>query len=431
MASGSRLTRAVLAAVALLLAAVPAMGAASRDGPRYQLVLDVRQPLMGQFALHLPPSDSESTELRLRPGSDGSFASPPACADGRIEALGGGRWRADAKCREIRWTVALTDHEREGVDAAYPVGAWDRAGRWWIVTSRLGLLTVDEGPSAAPLEVLVRDARARVFTHLFTLRGPEHIPLYAIVSPAEPIRIEADGFALDVYGAVPEAVARERLAALTATWAAWRRDVLPAGVDAPRRLALALVHPPVGTGPGYVASAGSDAILMHYVEEPGVVDPQAKLRIGVTLVGGHEGFHALIGTWPTWVNESWATYFAYRAILEAGDAEALAVADGLVQQPVEPGLLAVQAEVDGGNSANYNAFYSKGARFWQAVDAVLTTRDSPSGRLAALIQDSNVFADVDWSDPASLAAFLDARSDGRAGALVRCYLTESGCPSAS
>lgn len=433
MASASRLVRAALAAAATLLVTVPATAAAPGDGPRYRLMLDQRQPLSGRFELQLPPNDGGSTELQLRPGSDGRFASPPACAEGRIEALGGGRWRADAACREIRWTVALADHERDGVDASYPVGAWDRAGRWWIVTSRLGWLTAADGASDAPLEVLVRDAQARVSRRSFTLHGPKQIPFYAIVSPAEPMRIEADGFALDVYGAIPEAVARERLAAFTGTSAAWRRDVVPAGVDAPARLALAWVRPPAGTAPGFVASAGSDAVLMHYVEEA-VADPQAKLRAGTMLVGGHESFHALIGalpqTWPTWVNESWAAYFAYRAVLESRDPEAQAVADQLVQQRIATGLLAVQAEVDGGRSANYIAFYSKGARFWQAIDAVLVTRGSPSGRLAALIHDSDAFAEVDWDDPASLATFLDARSDGRADVLVHCYLVENGCPAA-
>lgn len=420
-----------IVAGALLLVVLTGTSEARSDAPRYRMLLDEQHPLIAEIELTLPRRGDGAIDLRLRPQSDGNFRSPLACDRGRIEALGGGRWRAGDTCHEVHWTVALADHERAGVDASYPVGAWDRAGRWWIVTSRLGWLAPDNAPSEAPLEVLVRDTQGRVVKRQFTLRGREHIPFYAIVSPVEPARVEADGFAVDVYGALPAAVAPEQLAALSSMGAAWRRDLLPAGVHAPSRLALAWTHPPAGTEPGFVASAGSDAVLMHYVDEADEADLQAKLRVGMMLVGGHEAFHALMGAlpqrWPTWVNESWATYFAYRALGErAGPAE-MALADELVQQPFEAGLATVQAEQDRGDSANYMAFYSKGARFWQAIDAVLVTRESPSGRLAALIQDSDAFAEVDWNDPTSLAGFLDARSDGRASALVRCYVVEDAC----
>jgi hypothetical protein len=404
---------------------------AQSGAPRYRMLLDERHPLVAEIELFLPGRDDMAIDLRLRPQSDGSFASPPVCDRGRLETLGAEHWRADGSCGRVRWSVPLDDQSRAGLDAGYPVGAWDGDGRWWIVTSRLGWLMSEVAPSDARLEVKVRDAQNRITRYQFVLRGPEHVPFYAVLSPQAPTSFNADEIALDVFGKMPSPVRPDLLRSLAGVWSGWRRDLLPDGARAPARIALTWTHPPSGSEPGFVASAGSDAVVMHYLAEPGVADADAKWRAGMILIGGHEGFHSLLGAlpqrWPTWVNESWASYFAYRAVRERTDSAALALADELVQQPVAPGLLAVQSEQDQGDSSNYAVFYSKGARFWQAIDAVLVTRDSPSGRLAALIRDSDAFAEVDWTDPDSLAAFLDARSNGRAGALVSCYLVETGC----
>jgi hypothetical protein len=99
----------------------------------------------------------------------------------------------------------------------------------------------------------------------------------------------------------------------------------------------------------------------------------------------------------------------------------------LIDAPSPAGLLGVQAQVDHGNGSNYNVFYGKGARFWDAIDAVLVTRSNPSGRLAALIQDTHGLRGLDWSKADAIAAYLDARSNGRASDIVRCYLVKPDC----
>ena len=59
--------------------------------------------------------------------------------------------------------------------------------------------------------------------------------------------------------------------------------------------------------------------------------------------------------------------------------------------------------------------------------AVLVTRDNRTGRLAALIQDTGGLKGLDWSKPDAISAFFNARSSGRAGTIVHCYLVATGC----
>jgi hypothetical protein len=192
---------------------------------------------------------------------------------------------------------------------------------------------------------------------------------------------------------------------------------------------LWIPQPPQGE-PGFMASAGMRAVLMQNIPGPDKVAADAKLRAAI-LLGVHEGFHTLIGsipaTWPKWVNESWASYFAWRASEHRLDPAALKIAKELIDAPAAPSLLAIEAQVDHGDGSNYEAFYGKGARFWAAIEAVLVTRNNPSGRLAALIQDTHGLAGLDWSNPDAVAAYFDLRSAGRAGPIVRCYLVASGC----
>jgi hypothetical protein len=172
------------------------------------------------------------------------------------------------------------------------------------------------------------------------------------------------------------------------------------------------------------------AVLMQNIPGPDRAASDAKLRAAI-IIGAHEGFHTLIGTipatWPTWVNESWASYFAWRAAQGHLDPAALKAASELINAPAPPSLLAIETQVEHGDGSNYEAFYGKGARFWAAIDALLVTRSNPSGRLAALIQDTHGLRGLDWSRADAIAAYLDARSAGRASAIVRCYLVERDC----
>ena len=164
---------------------------------------------------------------------------------------------------------------------------------------------------------------------------------------------------------------------------------------------------------------------------PGAASDRLRLAAAQYLIGGHEGFHAIIGAmpqhWPVWVNESWASYFAWRAARGKLKGAEMAAVEQLIRAPAAIGLLHGQRAYDKGDHAQTSLFYGKGALFWDAIEAVLVTRKGPSGRLAALIQDSQGFQGVDWSSAESIADFLDARSDGAARALVNCYLVQAIC----
>jgi hypothetical protein len=144
------------------------------------------------------------------------------------------------------------------------------------------------------------------------------------------------------------------------------------------------------------------------------------------MIGAHEGFHAIVGameqTWPAWVNESWANYYAYRAAARHLNADALAVAKKMVNVPIPTAILEAQRRYDAGDGSQGIVFYSSGARFWAAIEDVLTTPANDSGRLAALIKATHGMRGLDWSNATAIAAYFDARSSGRAGPIVRCYL---------
>jgi hypothetical protein len=97
----------------------------------------------------------------------------------------------------------------------------------------------------------------------------------------------------------------------------------------------------------------------------------------------------------------------------------------------EKPLLIVEKEVEKGNQSDYGDFYSRGARFWAAIDKVLSVAPNGSGKLAALIRKTNGFAGLDWTNADAIAAYFDRYSRGRAGAVVRCYLTDGGCQQAN
>jgi hypothetical protein len=83
----------------------------------YQVSLDDSHPREARFELSLPPGGGT---LAVRHGSQ---AAPSAVCDrGSLVASGTGRWIVSPECRRVRWTVRLADHDRDGVDAAAPVG---------------------------------------------------------------------------------------------------------------------------------------------------------------------------------------------------------------------------------------------------------------------------------------------------------------------
>jgi hypothetical protein len=415
---------------ALAALALAALASKGETALTYHVALDGRAPLQAKVSMDLPPGRAEAMVLGISPRSVSSLVGAPDCDGVLLTAQAPMRWAVPAVCRTLHWTLGLEDQDKQGMDAADPRGAWSAAGDWWLLTDHLAFLRPAGGWPDVQVEMVasLRDGRTVRIVTPFPDRG--QMPFYGIVSGKQPRLYHSGGFTLRVHGAIPSEAGDAQQQFFADTWSRWRRDVLPVEAATPASLDVLWIPQPPQGEPGFMASAGMRAVLMQNIPGPDKVAADAKLRAAI-LLGVHEGFHTLIGsipaTWPKWVNESWASYFAWRASEHRLDPAALKIAKELIDAPAAPSLLAIEAQVDHGDGSNYEAFYGKGARFWAAIEAVLVTRNNPSGRLAALIQDTHGLAGLDWSNPDAVAAYFDLRSAGRAGPIVRCYLVASGC----
>ena len=396
----------------------------------YRVALDERKPLRAMVSVDLPTRRSGDLLFGTGPRGAASLSGNVDCDGKPLLVRSPGRWMVPAACRTVRWTLVLRDQDSEGMDAADPSGAWSAKGRWWLLTDHLAFLAPTGGWDEAEVDMRARLRDGRVVSHRLPFPHRGQMPFYGIVAAAAPRLYRSRGFTLRVNGAIPAEAGDAQQLFFAETWSRWRRDFLPRDALAPAALDALWIPRPPRAEPNFMASAGMRAVLMQNIPGPDKAASGAKLRAAVIL-GVHEGFHTLIGsmpaTWPVWVNESWASYFAWRAAEPGLDPAALKMAKELIDAPAAPSLLTIEAQVEHGDGSNYEAFYGKGARFWAAIDALLVTRNNPSGRLAALIQDTHGLRGLDWTSPAAIAAYFDARSGGRAGAVVRCYLVEVGC----
>lgn len=416
--------RAALAAGILVLSS----GAAS--SATFHVALDEHRPLQAEVSIDLPTGRSSDLLLGIAPKSVSTLIGSPDCDGLPLAQQSSARWIAPPSCRTVRWRVGLRDQDKEGMDASDPTGAWSGGGRWWLLTNHLAFLAPPGGWDDAKVEIMARLRDGRIVRNVQPFPHRGQMPFYGIVSGKPPRLYRDQGFTLRVHGAIPPEAGDAEQRFFAQTWSGWRRDVLPSGAKPPAMLDILWVPPPPRGEPNFLASAGMRAVLMQNIPGSDKAASDAKLRAAIVL-GVHEGFHTLIGsipaTWPMWVNESWASYFAWRAAQPHLDTAALAMARELIEAPASPSLLTIQEQVEHGDGSNYEAFYGKGARFWAAIDAVLVTRGNPTGRLAALIQDTDGLKGLDWSKPDAISAYFNTRSGGRAGAIVHCYLVAADC----
>lgn len=419
-----RLARKLLILPAALLLA----GANTGFHLSYLVSLSDADPMVAEFELRDPPAG-----LVLVPARGGAAESIEAlrCGNGPVP-IRDGRWTVPSGCDALRWRARLVDQDR-GVDASVPPSSWSATHRFWFLAERHGWLRPPGGPSAGTVIVRVRRANGRVWEQRIAFPTGDEPPFYAVIG-FDPARVyRREGFRLSVFGRAPYFPWMDRTHdSVLAIWARWRRDLIPAGVDAPRDMMLAWLPPMSGQEPGYSASAGASAIGAQIVLREGDPDAEIKARAVILTSAAHEGFHSITGAgaqaWPAWVNESLANHFA----IEAARAS-LAPADFVwirrfYIEPRMPGsLLAAQASYAAGDGDQRYQFYTKGARFWAEIEQVLIVVPNRSGRLAALIRSSRNFRGVDLADARALAAFLDRHSDGRAGAIVDCFLIQQDC----
>lgn len=425
MSDARRITAILLGAGWLLAAKTPPQEAT------WHVTLDAAAPYRAAFRLDLPETNEPVTLAAARDG-DGATISTPRCGDAPLQRAGEKGWRVPAGCRAVSWSASLIDHDADGIDASVPVSAWSADGRFWFLAERSGFLRPAGQDPGGRVEIAAAMPGAAAIRRSHAYPAYNQPPYYAAVGDRPTARYEHEGATLDIHGTPP---ARDWMPDLQlhilAIWAGWRRDVLPARMAAPTRLAFVWLDTPKGAEPGMTASAGADAIALQLKPREGDPEADRKMRAAMMLLGAHEGFHTLIGaygqTWPAWVNESLANHFAYRAVVPHLDTGQHAFIDQQVMAEAPISLADAQAAYAGGDDQQGDVFYGKGARFWMAIEKVLTTPDGQSGRLGALVKSSNSFADLDWSNLEAIAAYFNTKSNDRAGPIVRCFLAETGC----
>jgi hypothetical protein len=391
--------------------------------PIIEVRLDDTNPEVAGFTLS--GLQGAAFSLSLPKATQAKLIDAPSCSAGVLTQTSARTWIAPPDCVRVTWSAAIPSIEQIKFDASAPTSVWSPKHRFWILTNSLPWLRVDDGPRE-DIEVVAR-IRGTLERRRTVLPAGSSAPLYIIAGT--PIRhFSARGASIEIFGDVPAGGQADQLQQnLVDTIGGWHRDLEPPGHGPPLDYRFVWFQGPVeGVEP---------ALLIQYVPDPADAHPHEKLKAGVLLTGGHEAFHSFAG-WipgpkPEWFSESIATYFAYEAARRHLRGRSLALAKHLVGALADHSVLHAQDKLDKGDASDYGIFYSRGTRFWQAIDRVLTIRPNRSGKLGALLQRTKGFEGVAWKDPGSIAAFFDGYSGGAAKQIVRCYLIEDSCRDAN
>jgi len=394
----------------------------------YKIRLDAQHPTRVQFSLALPVEQELALSL---PKGAARPSSAPTCAFIPLQRTAPTTWLKPKGCAVVSWAGSLSNLDSDFFDGSSPSSGWGERHRLWLLTGGLPWLRI-KGHPTVPVHIDAQ-LRGRRFQEDSKIPADVSVPVAIVVGEPNQ-RYTADGFTMNVYGEVPAGPKFDRLQrSLVLILAQWRRDLFQKAGRAPDQLNYVWFGPSPRSEPGIFASANSDAILIQYIPDSKSSDPDVKLAAGVLGTGAHEAFHAMgaVNGAPAWANESLAMYFAYVAVRRHLSGEPLQLFSELINAASGKSVLTVEREIEKGDQSDYGDFYNRGARFWAAIEAVLTVKPNGSGKLAALIKQTNGFAGLDWTNADAIAAYFDRFSKGRAGAVVRCYLTDDGCPQAN
>jgi hypothetical protein len=393
----------------------------------YVIEIDARRPTEAKVTLAFATAPSSIYPAR---DGDGVGVVDVRCEDERGALQKDGRWSVPTGCRRLEWTMAVDDLDARGIDAGLPSAAFSRRHGFLVLPERDGLLRAGNYGGSATVRLIGMDGS--IVEREYAFPSVNQPPFYAVVGTRPSQEYASNGFALRVFGDAPDYIwMDETHHHVLSTWSRWRRDLV-AG-PAPSTIDWAWVRPVEGAEPGYNASAGAEAIVSQIVLRNGDPDAEAKARVVIATSAAHEGFHSITGAagqaWPAWVNESLANHFAITAAREFLAPEDRRWLDAYYVDPeVRAPLLEAQALYSAGDAGQAQVFYTWGARFWREIENVLTNQPNGSGRLAALILETNNFADIDLNDADALADLLDQHSDDRASPIVQCFLRGLSCP---
>ncbi len=394
----------------------------------YEITIDARSPTEAKVTLAV--SGAPSSIYPARDG-DGVGVKDVRCVDGREALEDNGSWLVPAACTRLEWASAIEDLDAAGIDASLPTAAFSRQHGYLVLPERDGLLRAGSAGGTATLRL--RDLGGSITERKYAFPSNNQPPFYAVVGTQATREYETSGFTLRIFGDAPDYSWMDEIHRhVLASWSRWRRDLV-SGIS-PSSIDWAWVRPVAGSEPGYSASAGAEAIVSQIVLREGDPDAEAKARVVIATSAAHEGFHTITGAagqaWPAWVNESLANHFAIaaaRVFLAPADQRWLNAY--YVDPEARAPLLEAQALYGAGDGGQAQVFYTWGARFWREIEKVLTNQPNESGSLAALIVETNNFAQVDLNNAGALAMLLDRHSEDRASPIVRCFLQGLDCPS--
>lgn len=389
--------------------------------PSYVVMIEASKPSEAWVNLKLPVG---STRVYIARNGDASAISQVRCTDGRVAAFEDAVWLTPQGCGELIWRVALESIDTGGMDASLPIASFSRNHSYWLLPERAAFLRATN--DSARMHMILRLEDGRTINKNLTLSSANQPPLYAVIGGEPQSEYSLEGMRLRVFGNPPKyswmvSVHNNILA----QWSTWRRDIMTG--EAPDTIDWVWVEAPFDAEPGYNASAGAETIVSQIKLRDRDPDGEAKSRVVIGTSAAHEGFHTITGAagqaWPAWINESLASHFAIKAartFLAPEDQKWLEAF--YIVPKVHIPLLEAQASYSTGDEDQAQVFYTYGARFWREIESILTNKPNRSGRLAALIVESDNFSKIDLNSANELAMFLDLHSDGKARPIVLCFL---------
>lgn len=395
----------------------------------YEIAVDQNAPERALVVLNLPRG---AVDVALKPARDGDGSSVEnlRCRGGSIIPRSELGWVVPSGCKRAEWTIRLDDIDAAGLDASLPSAAFSRRFGYWIIPEQDGLLRYSD--AGGTVNISGRLDNGQTISRAYAHPSNTQPPFYAVIGVTPSVQYAHEGFQLDVFGSPPEYPWMEDIhRSVLETWARWRRDIVSG--ESPSQIDWAWVQGTTDMEPGYNASAGAEAIISQIRLREGDPDAEAKARAVIGASAAHEGFHTITGAagqaWPAWVNESLANHFSIEAARRfLSPADFRFIEAFYIEPDVSRPLIEAQRAYNEGDGSQAAIFYTYGAKFWRAIEDVLTNEPNGSGRLAALIKGSNNFDGVNLTNAGALADFLDQHSAGRAGGIVACFLEGAGCP---
>jgi len=343
----------------------------------YVLSEDLTDPLTLTVTV-ARPGESGVTRLVLRGTRFGvqSQIASPLCDGTALTFVEEGEWQLPTSCQQVSWNVVLESAALADASAQRSIASRG-AARFTLISEASSLARLDDAEQPELLQLPTErsgttfprpDENGRIMLPPFS-----QAPLFVLMD-SEPILSRSDGGVSLAYF-IDDPLQRSQLPNIDAHMRGltWISNLVPS--TEPRVfqvvwLGVASDAPTVG------GAEGTGLLLSNYRRTPGSPQP---LHIAM-YIPLHEAFHQIGGgleNKPAWVGESLATYIAARALRYALDdaLEAVEVYEEFLShaERVPLGLLEISRQIEAGDRSQYDAFYSKGLAFWDAVNRTMLT----------------------------------------------------------